>query len=66
MVGDRKFDIEGANKNGIKGVGVSYGYGTSTELTNAGAFAVAKSAVELKEILYSLRLKGESYGKIDC
>ena len=54
MVGDRKFDIEGANKNGIKGVGVSYGYGTRTELTNAGAFAVAKSAVELKEILYSL------------
>ena len=54
MIGDRKFDIEGATKNGIKGVGVSYGYGTLEELIDAGAFAVAKSALQLKEILYSL------------
>lgn len=54
MIGDRKFDIEGATKNGIKGIGVSYGYGSEDELKNANAFALAKSALELKEILYSL------------
>lgn len=54
MVGDRKFDIEGAIKNGIKGVGVSYGYGTISELENAGAYRIATDAKELEEILLSL------------
>ena len=37
MVGDRKYDIEGAKANGIKSVGVLYGYGGLEELTEAGA-----------------------------
>ena len=36
MVGDREFDIIGANQNEVMSVAVSYGYGTSTELNNAG------------------------------
>jgi phosphoglycolate phosphatase len=32
MVGDRKYDIIGANKNGIDAIGVLYGYGTKEEL----------------------------------
>ena len=32
MVGDRKFDIIGAKKAGLKSVGVSFGYGPREEL----------------------------------
>ena len=32
MIGDTKFDMIGAQKNNIKAVGVTYGYGTLQEL----------------------------------
>ncbi|OTG78968.1 hydrolase [Acinetobacter sp. ANC 5054] len=35
MVGDREYDILGARRNGIQGIGVSYGYGSPEELKNA-------------------------------
>jgi phosphoglycolate phosphatase len=35
MVGDRRFDMEGAKKMGIDAVGVTYGYGDLAELQNA-------------------------------
>lgn len=47
MVGDRKFDIAGALSEGIAAIGVSYGYGTPEELTDAGAEVIAKSPEEL-------------------
>ena len=53
MVGDRMHDVIGAKKNGVAAVGVTYGYGTREELTEAGAFAVADTVDELKEILTS-------------
>lgn len=37
MIGDRKHDILGAKANGIKSIGVLYGYGSREELTAAGA-----------------------------
>ena len=37
MVGDRKFDIEGASAVGIDSAGAVYGYGTAEELSLAGA-----------------------------
>lgn len=37
MVGDRRHDIEGAARNGVRGIGVLYGYGSEEELTQAGA-----------------------------
>ncbi|MDR4362770.1 HAD-IA family hydrolase, partial [Bacillus anthracis] len=37
MIGDRKHDIIGANQNGIASIGVLYGYGSETELTEVGA-----------------------------
>jgi phosphoglycolate phosphatase len=37
MIGDRSHDVIGANRNGIRAVGVTYGYGTPEELTEAGA-----------------------------
>ncbi len=36
MVGDRKFDIEGAMAAGVKSIGVGYGYGSEEELSAAG------------------------------
>lgn len=35
MIGDRKYDIIGANSNGIDSIGVLYGYGSREELAKA-------------------------------
>ena len=51
MVGDRCFDVEGGQANGINTIGVSYGYGTREELERAGATAVADSVQELSTLL---------------
>jgi phosphoglycolate phosphatase len=37
MVGDRHYDIIGAHANGVRAVGVLWGYGTRAELATAGA-----------------------------
>ena len=37
MIGDRSHDMIAAGRNGITGVGVTYGYGTADELNAAGA-----------------------------
>ena len=37
MVGDREHDIIGAKENGLKSIGVLYGYGDEAELKTAGA-----------------------------
>ncbi|WP_407148054.1 HAD family hydrolase [Bradyrhizobium sp. ORS 86] len=37
MIGDRSHDVIGAKRNGIRAVGVTYGYGTAEELIEAGA-----------------------------
>ena len=51
MVGDRKFDVEAADKLGVAGIAVSYGYGSVEELTKAGAKMIVSSVQELKEKL---------------
>ena len=52
MVGDRKFDVEAANKLGVAGIAVSYGYGSVEELTKAGAKIIVSSVQELREKLF--------------
>lgn len=47
MIGDRKYDVEGAKEFGIPCLGVLYGYGSRAELENAGAAALAESPEEL-------------------
>lgn len=37
MIGDRRFDVTGAKNNGIRALGVLWGYGSEKELINAGA-----------------------------
>jgi len=36
MVGDRRHDVVAAKRNGLISIGVTYGYGSSNELTEAG------------------------------
>ena len=51
MVGDRLYDIEGAKANGVLPVGVLYGYGSRSELEDAGARLLAENTDELYQIL---------------
>ena len=47
MIGDRQYDIIGAKSNLIKSVGVSYGYGSTNELIEAGADLLIQKPAEL-------------------
>ncbi|MBD5481675.1 MAG: HAD hydrolase-like protein [Lachnospiraceae bacterium] len=59
MIGDRKFDVEGAHALGIRCVGVTYGYAQPGELTEAQADFLAASPEKLLELLLELReMKG--------
>ncbi len=51
MIGDRKHDLIGAIANGLRPVGVSYGYGSTEELHAAGASAIANSPAEIPGII---------------
>ena len=51
MVGDRKYDVEGAAVNHLPCVGVLYGYGSAEELTRAGALALAPTPEALLPLL---------------
>ncbi len=51
MIGDTEFDIIGAAKLGMKGIGVTYGYGEEENITASAPMAVAHSVRELREIL---------------
>jgi phosphoglycolate phosphatase len=47
MVGDRSHDVVGARKNGMTAIGVLYGYGSETELRDAGAHHVCAAHPDL-------------------
>jgi phosphoglycolate phosphatase len=47
MIGDRRHDVEGARANGLGAVGVLWGYGSRTELEEAGADVLVESMAEL-------------------
>lgn len=51
MIGDRKFDVEGAKALGIDSVGVTYGYGGMEELKEAHADFIVRSVEELRRFL---------------
>lgn len=51
MVGDRKFDVIGAAENGLKCIGVLYGYGDRKELEEAGAAAIAETPDSVVDII---------------
>lgn len=51
MVGDTKYDILGAQANGLDAVAVTYGYGTAEELAAARPTYIAANTEELARIL---------------
>lgn len=51
MIGDRRYDIEGAAAEGIASIGVLWGYGSREELTGAGAGQIAETIPELRALL---------------
>ncbi|MBQ2738047.1 MAG: HAD-IA family hydrolase [Clostridia bacterium] len=51
MVGDTKYDIDGAREVGVRSVGVLWGYGTRDDLLSHGADFLASSVDELYKIL---------------
>jgi phosphoglycolate phosphatase len=53
MIGDRKYDIEGAKAVGIASVGVLYGFGDRYELENAGADRIAETVESVYDIIMS-------------
>jgi phosphoglycolate phosphatase len=50
MIGDRAVDIEAARTNGIRAVGVSWGFGNIEELNNARPDHIVDSPAELVEL----------------
>lgn len=51
MVGDRKYDLEGARRFGMDAVGVLYGFGSREELENCPNVAIIEDIKELEKIL---------------
>jgi phosphoglycolate phosphatase len=50
MVGDTKWDVRGAVRNGARPIGVTWGYGTEAELRAAGAEVIVAGPAELTAI----------------
>ncbi|NLT08787.1 MAG: HAD hydrolase-like protein [Ruminococcus sp.] len=51
MIGDRKNDIIGAHKTGLKCMGILWGYGSGEELSEAGADYIANTPQEAADML---------------
>jgi phosphoglycolate phosphatase len=51
LIGDTKYDAQGAVKAGIDCIGITYGFGTREELVEAGAVAVFDTLAEVEEYL---------------
>ncbi len=51
MIGDRKYDVEGAARCGLDCIGVSYGFGGRSELLAAGAAYIVETVAALGALL---------------
>jgi len=54
MIGDRAGDVVSARANGVRSIGVLWGYGSESELENAGADALCGAPAELPTSLNRL------------
>jgi phosphoglycolate phosphatase len=54
MIGDREFDVTAAARNGIRTVGVTWGYGSAEELHTAGAAALCHAPSDLASAVLAL------------
>ena len=53
MIGDRRQDVLGAHKTGLKCMGILWGYGSAEELKEAGADCIAATPQEAADMLLS-------------
>ena len=51
MVGDRRFDVEGAKQAGVTGIGVLYGFGSEKELKEYGADFICQTPKQISEMI---------------
>jgi phosphoglycolate phosphatase len=51
MIGDREHDVRAARRNGVRSVGVTYGYGSRAELSGAGANFICGAPAEVAALL---------------
>ena len=51
MIGDREYDVLGAQENGIDTIGVLYGYGSRDELEKAGVMHIAETVDDVYTLL---------------
>lgn len=51
MIGDREHDILGAKYNGVKTIGVLYGFGSKEELENAGVDYIAENTKDIYDMI---------------
>ena len=52
MIGDTKYDLEGAREAGAAFLGAAYGYGTAAELAGEGSLGTAASPDGLRSYLF--------------
>ena len=52
MVGDRRFDIQGAKEAGVQSAGALYGYGSRRELEEAGADYLIAAPMDLLSLVF--------------
>ena len=57
MVGDKRMDINAAKNCDIDSIGVTYGYGTSSELESCKPTCIVDSVEELHDILVKISVK---------
>ena len=60
MIGDRRFDVQGARHNGVPAAAVSYGYGSSRELAEAAPDHVFDSPAGIASYLLANAAAGMS------
>ena len=63
MVGDRKFDVQGAREHGLTAVAVAYGYAVKGELEEAAPDYIAKNVKQLERFLLQDDKTGEKKEK---
>lgn len=51
VIGDHRLDIEGAKKNGIRGVGAAWGYGGVTDLLDADAALILEKPSQIISVV---------------
>ena len=54
LIGDTHYDVTGANRFGIRCIGVTYGFGTREQLEDAGAYQVCDNINEVIDTIHNM------------